>query len=203
MLDDQTLDLRHRLLESALTLISEQGASGLTVRAVAKAAGCSTMGVYTHFNGKSGLIDAVVESGFDALDQVIADAWEVAGVGRDGLIATAEAYRAWACESPAQFQTMFAPAIAGYEPSEQTRERSWETFFAQRARVAAALDSADADPAAWHDSTTRLWAWVHGHVAVELMSRAYASESHEEIPPADLSIAIDAEIERVAVAVAS
>ncbi len=202
MLDDPTPDLRIRLLESALTLISEQGASGLTVRAVAKAAGCSTMGVYTHFNGKSGLIDAVVEQGFEELDRVLADAWEVAGVGRGGLIATAEAYRAFAVEAPAQFQTMFSPAIAGYEPSERTRERTWETFFAHRARVAAALDSADADPADSHDATLRLWAWVHGHVAVELMSHAYANDAHPAMEPADLSVAIEAEIERSAVSVA-
>ncbi|MDN4475296.1 TetR/AcrR family transcriptional regulator [Demequina sp. SYSU T00192] len=201
MLDDPAADLRTRLLESALTLISEQGASGLTVRAVAKAAGCSTMGVYTHFNGKSGLIDAVVEQGFDTLNDVLAEAWEGAGPGRDGLIATAEAYRDWAFDAPAQFQTMFAPAIAGYEPSERTRERTWDTFFAHRARVASALDSADADPAAWHDATIRLWSWVHGHVAVELMSHAYANDAHPAMAHSDLSVAVDAEIERAAVAV--
>ncbi|WP_062294623.1 TetR/AcrR family transcriptional regulator [Demequina phytophila] len=203
MLEAPASDLRARLLGSALTIIAEQGASALTVRAVAKAAGCSTMGVYTHFSGKSGLIDAVVESGFDALDQALAAAWDATGGGRDGLVATAEAYQGWAFASPAQFQTMFSPAIAGYEPSESTRERTWETFYAHRARVASALDSADADPTAWHDSATRLWAFTHGHVAVELLRQAYATADIAAFDASEVSVVIDHELARASLDVAS
>ncbi|WP_062462715.1 TetR/AcrR family transcriptional regulator [Demequina soli] len=196
MLENPVPDLRTRLLESALSIVATQGANGLTVRAVAKAAGCSTMGVYTHFNGKSGLIDAVVEQGFDALDQELAAAWTLAGGGRDGLVAVAEAYRAWAMGQATQFQTMFMPGIAGYEPSDATRERTWDTFYAHRARVAAALDSADADPAVWNESAMRMWSCVHGHVTIELMRRAYATPETADFERLDLAVPLDAEIAR-------
>ncbi|WP_082096711.1 TetR/AcrR family transcriptional regulator [Demequina gelatinilytica] len=202
MVESSVPDLRTRLLESALSLVAESGASALTVRAVAKAAGCSTMGVYTHFSGKSGLIDAIVDSGFDALDEQAGLAWERAEAGRDGLIAVAEAYRTWALENPTQFQTMFAPGIAGYDPSDATRERMWDVFYAHRSRVASVLDSADGDPAAWHQAAMAMWSCVHGHVAIELLRVSYATPEIAAYPASDLTALIDAQIAAAEVAAA-
>ncbi len=169
-------DLRARLLESALAIVDADGAAGLTVRAVAKAAGCSTMGVYTHFKGKSGLIDAVVEWGFGELNTAMADGFDGAGRGRDGLVAGAEAYRAWALAYPTQYQTMLVPSNPSYEPSAATRLRSWDAFSAHRSRVAEALGGPDADPECWQVASAQLWATVHGHVMIELLREAYAPE---------------------------
>ncbi|SEJ11860.1 TetR/AcrR family transcriptional regulator [Demequina mangrovi] len=200
MIDNPVSDLRTRLLESALSIVSEKGAGALTVRAVAKAAGCSTMGVYTHFSGKSGLIDAIVDSGLDDLGRQLARAWERAEAGRDGLVAVAEAYRDWGLASPTQFQTMFAPSIAGYEPSDSTVERLWETFYAHRARVASVLDSADSDPAAWHQTAMAMWSCVHGHVCIEQLRRTHATSEIAAGPSLDLGALIDSQIAAAAVA---
>ncbi|WP_062383473.1 TetR/AcrR family transcriptional regulator [Demequina iriomotensis] len=194
MVESPLPDLRTRLLESALSIVAEHGANALTVRAVAKAAGCSTMGVYTHFSGKSGLIDAIVDAGFDDLDQQLSLAWERAEAGRDGLVAVAEAYREWALSSPTRFQTMFTPTIAGYEPSDGTRERMWDTFYAHRSRVAAVLDSADGDPSAWHQAAMAMWSCVHGHVTIEMLRRAYATPEIAQYPASDLRALVDAQI---------
>lgn len=179
MLENETSDLRTRLLEGALRIVDTEGAAGLTVRAVANAAGCSTMGVYTHFKGKSGLIDAVVEHGFDRLDETLAEADGAAGGKCPGLIAGALAYGDWAIAHPTQFQVMFVPSIPGYDPSESTRERVWDSFYAHRSRVAAALEGPDADPARWHDEAASLWSNVHGHVMIEMLRRGYG----ESRPP--------------------
>lgn len=168
--------LRERLLESALAIVDAKGAEGLTVRAVAKAAGCSTMGVYTHFNGKAGLVDAVVGWGFESLNDAMSAACQAADGGRDGLLAAAEAYREWALRHQMQFHAMFAPAAVGLEASEATSARMWETFYAHRARVAAVFDSADADPSAWHETAARLWVVFHGHVMIELLHQTYGAD---------------------------
>lgn len=188
-------DLRSRLLDSAIAIVEAQGTAGLTVRAVAKAAGCSTMGVYTHFSGKSGLIDAVVEAGFDSLDAALDRAFEDGGGGHDGLIATGLAYRTWALEHAPQFHTMFVPAVAGHQPSDTTRDRTWDSFFAHRARVAAALDSADSDPTAWHEAAARMWATLHGHVSLELLRRTHAMSDEpfsDYAAAVDVALAVDA-----------
>ena len=40
-----------RILEAASELLSTEGASALSVRRIATAAGCSTMGLYSRFGG--------------------------------------------------------------------------------------------------------------------------------------------------------
>lgn len=193
MLESEVPDLRTRLLDGALAIVDAEGAAGLTVRAVAKAAGCSTMGVYTHFKGKSGLIDAVVGWGFEQLDEVLQVAFEAEGGGRDGLLTSALAYCDWAVAHPAQFQVMFVPSTPGYTPSEETRERTWDAFYAHRARVAAVLEGPDVDPALWHEAAARLWAMVHGHVMIEMLRRGYGPGQPELVNFRDaVEAAVDA-----------
>ncbi|WP_062381714.1 TetR/AcrR family transcriptional regulator [Demequina pelophila] len=181
MLETPATDLRSRLLEGALEIVNTHGAAGLTVRAVAKAAGCSTMGVYTHFSGKSGLMDAVVEWGFDSLDEALATSFDARGAGADALVAASEAFVEWGLTYPTQFQAMFVPAAQGYEPGEQARVRAVETFYGHRSRVAAALCGPDADPAPCHDAAARLWGTLHGLVLLELMHRSQAEHGVERL----------------------
>ena len=179
MFENDSSDLRGRLLDGALAIVDSEGASGLTVRAVAKAAGCSTMGVYTHFKGKSGLIDAVVEAGFEHIDEMLQSSFDIDGGDAGALVSGALQYREWALAHPAQFQVMFVAGIPGYDPSLATRERTWEAFYAHRARVAAALEGPDADPEPWHAAAASLWATIHGHVMIEMLRRAYGPDRPE------------------------
>ena len=56
-----------RILEAASGLLSEEGASALSVRRIATAAGCSTMGLYSRFGGKDGVVDELYAEGFERL----------------------------------------------------------------------------------------------------------------------------------------
>lgn len=197
MSDSPSTDLRARLLEGALVIVNTDGAAGLTVRAVAKAAGCSTMGVYTHFQGKSGLLDAVVEAGFDSLDATLQRAYSEASTRPQGIVESARAYHAWALAHPAQFQAMFVPGIPGYDPATATRDRMWDTYYAHRARVAAALDSSDADPAKWQEAAATLWAIIHGHVMVDLFREAYGAPE----VATDVTVVVEGAVAQMATAV--
>ncbi len=55
------------ILEAASKLLSEEGAGALTVRRIATEAGCSTMGLYSRFGGKDGVVDQLYVQGFDQL----------------------------------------------------------------------------------------------------------------------------------------
>src|SRR5947207_9265011 len=55
---------RQAILDAALRLLRDEGPEAMRVRRVAAAAGCSTMGVYTHFGGKDGLTEALWLDGF-------------------------------------------------------------------------------------------------------------------------------------------
>ncbi|MFU8855928.1 MAG: TetR/AcrR family transcriptional regulator [Deferrisomatales bacterium] len=51
---------REQIAEAALALISERGLGGLSVAAVARRVGLVPSAIYRHFEGKEGVVDAVV-----------------------------------------------------------------------------------------------------------------------------------------------
>src|SRR4051812_15785478 len=59
------------ILEAAGTLLAKEGAEALTVRRIAAAAGCSTMGLYSRFGGKDGVVEHLFIEGFQQLDAAI------------------------------------------------------------------------------------------------------------------------------------
>ena len=48
-------DSKSKILMAASELFAENGAGGLSVRAISGRAGLSTIGIYNHFNGKQGI----------------------------------------------------------------------------------------------------------------------------------------------------
>ncbi len=62
-------NLRRVLIDSALTVIEKEVARGISLRAAARLAGVSPAAPYRHFAGKEGLLAAVAEEGFRALEE--------------------------------------------------------------------------------------------------------------------------------------
>jgi len=60
-------DNRQRILDAAHAIFAESGLAGLSVRAIAARAGLSTIGVYSHFKGKGGILLALYSDGFSRL----------------------------------------------------------------------------------------------------------------------------------------
>lgn len=159
---------RERILDAAVAILGTAGAGGLTVRAVAAAAGCSTIGVYTHFGGKAGLVEALLLDAYDRLDAAVAVVDHVPDP-RDRLRAGAHAYRDWALAHRTHYLLMFSPVVPAVGPLPAVEERGARSFAAHVARVEAAvtvgaLADDDVDAAAFH-----LWTSVHGAVSIELL----------------------------------
>ena len=65
---------RETLLDAALHLLEERGPGALRIRDLAEAAEQSTMGVYTHFGSKQGLLEQLLPAltiGGDAVEPVL------------------------------------------------------------------------------------------------------------------------------------
>ncbi len=60
---------RETLLDAALGLLEQRGPGALRIRDVADAAKQSTMGVYTHFGSKQGLLEQLYLYGFGRLEE--------------------------------------------------------------------------------------------------------------------------------------
>jgi len=159
---------RETLLDAALRLLEQRGPGALRIRDLAAAADQSTMGVYTHFGSKQGLLEQLYLHGFrrleDRLDGVPSD-----GQGREELLAFALAYRAFALDNEALYGLMFERATPDFIPSDASRLAGLSTFEMLASRVTKwRPDLTDPDAHAH-----LLWATMHGLASIELMHRRW------------------------------
>jgi AcrR family transcriptional regulator len=155
---------RETLLEAALRLLQEHGPGGLRVRDLAAATDLSTMGVYTHFGSKQGLLEQLYLHGFRRLEDQL-NGVPSGGRSRDELLAFALAYRAFALGNEALYGLMFERATPDFVPSDDSRRAGLMTFEMLAARVADWHPDV-ANPAA---EAHLIWATMHGLVTIELM----------------------------------
>jgi AcrR family transcriptional regulator len=159
---------REKLLGAALRLLEERGPGAVRVREVAAAAEQSTMGVYTHFGSKQGLLEELYLHGFRRLADRL-EGVPSGGGGRAELLAFALAYRAFALDNEALYGLMFERATPDFIPSDASRLAGLSTFEMLAARVADWRPDFT-DPAA---DAHLVWAAMHGLVSIELMHRRW------------------------------
>ncbi len=160
---------REEILAAALEILATHGHEALTVRRVATAANCSTIGVYTWFGGKDGLVDAILIDGFTSFCQALRKAKR--GRGPLGLLmGQGRAYRAWALAHPTSYRVMFMNVVPGHTPSNQAILAGAESFSILRDEVETCylrgeVASHDLDAVAM-----TVWGMVHGLVSIEITS---------------------------------
>lgn len=147
-----------QLLEAAVNVLARQGPAALTVRAVAKQAGCSTTGIYTHFGGKHGLVDAIAVDGLIDLKRSLSPGFQAGDPVSIGV-----AYRLWALANPTHYLLVFGRAIPGYQPGPNPRWRA-ARLFAVLCRALAGRGATEPRMTALH-----LLAVAHGQVMLELV----------------------------------
>jgi AcrR family transcriptional regulator len=155
------------ILQAASELLSKEGASALSVRRIAAAAGCSTMGLYSRFGGKDGVVDELYAEGFERLvdamkanqptDDPLADLRRGANCYRDHAIANATHY-----------MVMFGGAVPGFVPSDSSHDLAHAAFDGLVAKVARCTD-AGVLAGAPDQIAELLWGAMHGLVMLELV----------------------------------
>ncbi|MAU80893.1 TetR/AcrR family transcriptional regulator [Gordonia sp. Z-3] len=154
-------EVRANLLSAARTLLEREGPSALTVRAVATEAGVAPMGVYNHFDGKDGLLDAVVTDGFRDFST------HIAAVDADAsarLLASGHRYREFAVAHPRLYELMFSTEC---HADDEVAAAAFGVLVDIVRYGQAAGVIRDGDPVALAAQT---WACVHGAVSLELTS---------------------------------
>src|ERR687897_332134 len=159
---------RASLLDAALRLVVERGPGALRIRDVAAAAEQSTMGVYTHFGSKQGLLEQLYLHGFRLLEERL-NTVPSEGQRQQELLAFALAYRAFALDNDALYGLMFERATPDFVPSDASRLAGLATFQVLATRVADWRPDFT-DPAA---DAHLIWATMHGLVTIELMHRRW------------------------------
>jgi AcrR family transcriptional regulator len=143
---------------------------------VAAATGLSTMGVYTHFGSKQGLLEQLYLHGFHRLEEQL-DEVPAGGQSRDELLAFALAYRSFALGNQALYGLMFERATPDFVPSDDSRRAGLLTFEMLAARVAE-WRPGSREPAA---DAHLIWATMHGLVTIELMHERWGGPLAEHL----------------------
>ncbi|MFE9244648.1 TetR/AcrR family transcriptional regulator [Nocardiopsis sp. NPDC006938] len=169
--------VRPALIRAAALILSAEGPGALTTRRVAREAGCSTMAVYTHFDGMPGLVCAMVHEGFARLHAYFARVAPTPDPVAD-LALFGRAYRLNARANPHLYAVMFgAASLGGFSLSEEDRQHGRYTMVGViecvgRCVAAGRFREADSAVVAHH-----MWSAVHGLASLEL--GAYLVEPYD------------------------
>lgn len=109
---------REEIRAAAWAQVAGQGASALSLRAVAASMGLSAPALYRYFPSKADLVTSLILDAFSSLAQA------QDGVARDlagrpwqeRLCELGRAYRRWATARPEAFFLIFGDPVPGYEP---------------------------------------------------------------------------------------
>ena len=110
-------DLRSELLRTSRQLLDESGPGALSMREVARRAGCTHQAPYHYFANREAILAALVHEGFDELADRLASAHE--GLEstdlRAILTASGNAYVEFALRHPGVVRVMFRPDVCDPE----------------------------------------------------------------------------------------
>jgi AcrR family transcriptional regulator len=170
-------DVRERLIDGGMRLLERDGLQSLSVRNLAAEVGTSTMAVYTHFGGMTGVIDAVADEAFSRFAHALTDAEQTDDPVADFFVMGA-AYRRFALANPQRYQLIFGTAaptsVAGSRTdvtstgSATDRSESAASFGALRDAVRRMIAAGRIRDDGELNIAGRLWSLVHGAVMLEL-----------------------------------
>lgn len=178
---DSQRSVREGLLRAAVTLLDENGPDALQARKVAAAAETSTMALYTHFGGMSGLIAAVAEEGRRQFDTAVTVPKSNDPIA--DMMTCGTAYRTFAIKRPHLYRLMFGSTSAqGVDPPARnlltmTADEIAEHYaafgqllrYVHRSIVAGRITAVPADDhVAVVTIAAQLWSMIHGFVMLEL-----------------------------------
>jgi AcrR family transcriptional regulator len=157
--------LRDDILEAASRLFFEQGgAEGMTMRAVAAAAGVSPPAVYLHFADKDELIFAVCQGLFTRLDEALESAAQGIDDQIEAMKARARAYVRFGLEHPDHYRVLFMQAPDqqphGYGPEEVKASAAFGHLMVNVAAFQA--DPRIRDDIDVYELALDCWAYLHG-----------------------------------------
>lgn len=174
-------DLPVALITAAVSLISQQGISKLSLREVARIAGVSHGAPAHHFGDKKGLFTAIAAEGYRRRTQRMKEALlDTEGSDINKLVIIGRAYVLFAVDEPAFFEVMYQRELVNDEDPELTNaiDASGNLLLElvstgkKRASISTALSNKD---------FIKSWALVHGIATLWLSGSMGDPTNHKEL----------------------
>ena len=110
---------KEKILQAASELFNEEGYDALSVRNIAKHANLSTIGIYSHFKGKRGILNALCQQACEVLTQSILRA--NGNTASDKVLDACENILNYAESNTAHYQLIFGGSTSFFSMTEETR----------------------------------------------------------------------------------
>ncbi|MFN0194214.1 MAG: TetR/AcrR family transcriptional regulator [Aestuariivirga sp.] len=178
--------LREALVGAGTAILEKQGLGGLSLRAIARAAGVSHAAPHHHFETLADLLAEIAARGFERFVAQLARKSEGSATPETKLDAMSRAYVDFALENPAVYELMFRQGSKDLDSAHlgQAASAAWR----QLEDAVAAIDPENAQQRA-----AFVWSAVHG-LATLLIDKRFP-------PSVDVRGLIDANAARIAKAV--
>lgn len=156
--------LRDEIIAAAERLLAATGdEEAVSVRAVAREAGCTPPAIYLHFDDRRALLFAVCERHFTALDAAVTAAVDGVDDPVEALRRAGRAYLRWGIENPEPYRLIFMVRREETPPFRFEGDRAGETAFGHLVElVERAMDAGALTPRDPFLVASGLWAAVHG-----------------------------------------
>jgi AcrR family transcriptional regulator len=167
----RVVEVRDQLVEAGLRVLERDGLTALSARKLAAETGTSTMAVYTHFGGMTGLVDAIAREVFARFTRALTVPETDDPVADFFLMGLR--YREFALADPQRYQMMFGTlnryhadlTVTGNASNQADFGVSFEVLVTVVRRMIAAGRIRDDGESA---IAGRLWSISHGHALLEI-----------------------------------
>lgn len=175
---ERRADTRERILAAAWELADRDGLAAWTLRDLGAAVGMRAPSLYTHFDGRDDILDAMFAQGWEQLEQTL-HAFEGRHVGdvRSQLLDGATAFFDFCTASVSRYQLLFTHVLGEWAPSPEAYAVSQRAYGRMVVQFASAGIT---DPAALD-----LWTGiVSGLVAQQLANDRGGDRWRRRLPDA-------------------
>lgn len=132
--------------QAAWDLVAEKGASGISIRAIAKQVGMTPPAIHYYYKTVDILITELLVESFKEMLASLAETKQL-NIDKpysEQLFQYASQYRAWALGNPVRFQLIYGNPIPGYQqPTELTYPPARQSFALFASLIQEALDSGE------------------------------------------------------------
>jgi AcrR family transcriptional regulator len=140
---------RREILDAAWEIARRDGLPAVTLREVAGRIGMRSPSLYSHFEAKNAIYDAMFAQAWTELRAAVDGLPPLPEAPRPMLLVLAEAFFDFAAADPARYQLMNRAAIPGFRPSEEAYAASVAAYQRMRELLSRCGIEAQADLDVW------------------------------------------------------
>ncbi len=159
-------DAKTKILKAASTLFLSGGSAALSVRAISKEAGVSTIGIYSHFNGKEGILNELYIEGFDLVYDVMNKVERQGKSAKEIILEGVKGYLDIAQTYEAHYRLIFGESQSDYTPSASAQEASHKAFN-KLVELTSLLLIDGTEDTTKKRIALEIWAPLHGYVSLK------------------------------------